>query len=225
MTNINAWPIKERPRERLKQSGVAALSDAELLAILLRTGLKGKDVLQLSRDILIETGGFRRLFSLSWDELKKVKGLGEVKIAQFLAVREIFSRQLREKILDKNAVQDPEAVLEYLSASMRDRKREVFKVLFLDKANHIIDARDLFEGTIDQTAVHPREVVKAALEIHATALILVHNHPSGKIEPSQEDRMLTGRLHSACAALGIRILDHLIVGDNQFFSFRENRLL
>lgn len=201
------------------------LSDAELLCILLGSGIQGKDALELSREILLQSNGFRRLFSMEWKKLKSIKGLGTAKIASLLAVKEITVRLLREKMIHKNAVHDPQSVIEYLYASLSDRKKEVFKVLFLDKGNRILDEADLFEGTVDQTAVHPREIVQAALDRHATSVILVHNHPSGRTEPSQEDRILTGRLQGACVPLGIRILDHLIIGDNQFYSFKEHRLL
>jgi DNA repair protein RadC len=227
MTNhsIKLWPKSERPQERLWQRGAVTLSDAELLAILLRNGIPGKDAVTLSREVLQRCGGLRGLLSVGQDNLQKVKGLGPAKIAMLLAVFEIAKRQLRENILDKHVLHDPEAVLEYLYASMRDLKKEIFKVIFLDKGNRILDDMDLFEGTIDQTAVHPREVIKAALERHATGIVLVHNHPSGRVQPSQEDRVLTVKLQTTCSAIGIQVLDHLIIGDNQFFSFRAERLL
>ena len=223
--SINHWPLTERPRERLLEKGAAHLSDAELLAVLLRNGVKGKDAVALARELLAKTGGLRNLLSAEEKELKKEKGLGAAKIASLIAAVEIVRRSLREEIIGKNVIRDPESVIAYLQASLRDRKREVFKVLFLNKANCIIDDLDLFEGTVDEAAIHPREVVKAALDRNATALILVHNHPSGRSEPSPEDREITRKLQAACSGVSIRILDHLIVGGSRHFSFREQGML
>lgn len=223
--SITNWPKRERPRERLLVEGAKALSDAELLAVLLRNGIKGKDAVVLGRELLAKHGGLRGFLSLEANALKGEKGLGQAKIAALLAVKEIARRSLREEIIGKNVVRDPESVIEYLHATMRDRKREVFKVLFLNKANRIIDEADIFEGTIDEATVHPRELVKAALDRHAAAIILVHNHPSGRTEPSPEDRTITAKLQSACLAVSIKVLDHVIVGDNSCFSFNERGLL
>ena len=223
--NIKCWPQIERPRERLARHGPQALSDAELLAILLRNGIKNKDAVSFGRELLTGYGGLRGLLSLDYPELQKVKGLGPAKIAALLAATEIARRRLREEIIGKNFVRDPESVLNFFYSSMRDRKREVFKVIFLDKSNRIVDEEDLFEGTVDEAAIHPREVVKAALERHATALILVHNHPSGRIEPSPEDKEITRKLATACASVSVKVLDHIIIGDNQYFSFNERGLI
>jgi DNA repair protein RadC len=179
----------------------------------------------MARELLVRYGGFRGLFSQDAAELQRVQGLGPAKAALLLAVTEIARRQLKEEILGKNFVHDPQSVLDYLYSCLRDRQRELFKVLFLNKANRIIAEKDLFEGTVDETAVHPREVVKAGLAYQATSLILVHNHPSGRIHPSQEDREITKRLEQACGSVSIKILDHIIIGDNQYFSFREHHLL
>lgn len=223
---ITLWPENERPRERILKQGKESLSDAELLALLLRSGIYGKGVMELSRDLLSSLGGFRGLLSSDVARLQSIRGLGPAKIAALLAIAEIIRRYLREDLIGKqHTVHDPESVMAYLYASMRDLKIEVFKVLFLDKANHIIDEVSLFHGTVDQTAVHPREVIKAALERHATSVILVHNHPSGRTQPSVEDRAMTSRLQTACAAVGIKVMDHLIIGNNQFFSFAEQRLI
>lgn len=215
----------ERPRERLLAEGAKVLSDAELLAVLLRNGIKGKGAVVLGRELLAKHGGLRGFLSLEPKALKGEKGLGQAKVATLLAANEITRRALRQEMIGKNVVRDPETVIQYLYATMRDRKKEVFKVLFLNKSNQIIDEADLFEGTVDEAAVHPRELVKAALDRHATAIILVHNHPSGRTEPSPQDRQITTKLQSACASLGIKILDHIIVGDNQYFSFNERGLL
>lgn len=222
---IKSWPETERPRERLIKNGVSSLSGAELLAILLRSGVRGKNAIQLARELISQFNGLRGLLSIEFDELKKVKGLGQAKITTLLAATEIARRQLKEELVGKNFVRDPQSVLDYLYSSLRDRKKEVFKAMFLNKANRIIGEQDLFEGTVDETAIHPREVVKAALDRHATSVILVHNHPSGRIEPSFEDKEITRKLQAACGAVAVKILDHIIVGDNQYFSFSEHGLL
>ena len=225
LSGIKSWPLTERPRERLLAEGADKLSTAELLAVLLRNGTRGKDAVTFSRELLAKFGGLRGFLSAEAKALKGEKGLGPAKIAALAAAGEIFRRALREEIIGKNAIRDPESVLNYLYASMRDRKKEVFKVLFLDKANRVIDEQNLFEGTVDEAAVHPREVVKAALDRHATGIILVHNHPSGRTEPSVEDRAITAKLQSACSSVGLKILDHLIVGDDPYFSFSERGLI
>ena len=224
-SGIKAWPESERPRERLTRFGASALSDADLLALLLRNGMKGKDAVMLGRELVGKFGSLRGILAAGPRELQAVKGLGSAKIASILAASEMAKRQLGQEIRGKSYARDPEAVVNYLTVSLRDLKREVFKVLFLDKGNRILDEKDLFHGTVDEAAVHPREVVRAALELHATALILVHNHPSGRIQPSPEDREITRRIQSACQTVGIKVLDHIIVGDNQFFSFNEHGLL
>jgi len=222
---IKGWPESERPRERMLRYGAEALSDAELVAILLGRGVRGKDAVSYARDIITQSEGLRGLFALSWNRLRQIKGLGSARIATLLASAEIAKRQLRESMIGQNVIRDPESVMNYLYASMRDKKREVFKILFLNKANGVIDEKDMFEGTVDETAIHPREVIQAALERHATSLILVHNHPSGRIRPSAEDREITSKLQTACHAVSIAILDHIIIGNNQYFSFKEHHLL
>jgi DNA repair protein RadC len=225
LKGIHAWPETERPRERLIRYGVESLADAELVAILLRNGIKGKDALELSRELIAHFGGLRGLTSAKWKELKSIKGLGVAKISTLIAAAEIARRGLREEIFHNKIVKDPESVADYLRSSLRDQKKEIFKVIFLNKGNEILDEQDLFKGTIDETLVHPREVLKAALERHATGIILVHNHPSGRIEPSREDIRMTERIKAACELVSIKVLDHLIVGDNQLFSFREKGLI
>jgi len=223
--SIKLWPVSEHPRERLLQNGVEALSDAELVAILLRNGLKGKDVLALSRELLSQYGGVRGLLALDHHELKKIKGLGEAKTATLLAATEIARRSLREKVIGADFIRDPESVITYLANTLRDKKKEIFKVLFLSPANRIIDEADLFHGTVDEAVIHVREVVKSALEHHASSVVLVHNHPSGRIEPSFEDREMTRKLSAALNTISIKVLDHIIIGDNQYFSFSERNLL
>ena len=222
---IRSWPKSERPRERMREQGISALSDAELVAILLRNGIRGKDVVTLSRELIAQFGGLRGLLSVGWKELHQIKGLGPAKISAFLAASEISKRQLKEEIIGKNVIRDPQSVIEYLYSVLRDKKKEIFKIFYLNKANRIIGEEDLFQGTVDEAVIHPREVVKSALDRHATGLLFVHNHPSGRIQPSREDCEITKKLQSACSTVSVKILDHIIVGDNQYFSFSEHNLL
>jgi DNA repair protein RadC len=223
--SIKEWPENERPREKLLGKGSEALSDAELLAVLFGHGVRGMDAVSFSRVLLSEAGGLRSLLNQPQDFSGKMKGMGQTKVAILCAVRELGLRHLREKITGQNFVRSPQAVADYLCAALRDRKREVFKVIFLDKSLRILGEKDLFIGTIDEAAVHPREIVKSALEFHASNLVLVHNHPSGKIEPSREDYEITQKIKAACQTVSIRILDHIIVGENQYFSFSERNAL
>lgn len=223
--NIRDWPEGERPREKLLAKGAEALSDAELLAVLFGHGIRGQDVVSFSRGLLLQFGGLRGLLTQSPPSFENVKGLGQAKTAMLSAVREIGLRQLREKVMGQNFIRSPQAVTDYLMAALRDQKREIFKVLFLDKGLRILGERDLFHGTIDEAAVHPREIVKAALEFHASNLVLVHNHPSGKVEPSREDYEITQKVKAACQTVSVRVLDHIIIGENQYFSFSERNSL
>ncbi len=219
---IRSWPVSERPRERLIAQGPGGLSDSELLAILLRNGTRDKDAIAFARQLISEYGGLRGLFSAGYPELKKIKGLGAAKIASIFSAMELAKRGLREELAGKDVVRDPQSVVDYLSADLRDRKKEIFKVLFLDRGNRIVAERDLFQGTVDQAMVHPREIVKAALELHASGVVLVHNHPSGRTEPSREDQEMTRKVQAALQTVSIRVLDHIIIGDNRHFSFREH---
>lgn len=223
--SIRDWPATERPREKLLARGAEALSDAELLAVLFGRGLRGQDVVSFSRDLLLQFGGLRGILNQSSHAFDSVKGFGVARTCMVLAVREIGIRQLREKMIGQNFVRSPQAVTDYLTAALRDQKREVFKVLFLDKGLRIMGERDLFHGTVDEAAVHPREIVKAALEFHASSLVLVHNHPSGKVEPSREDYEITQKIKAACQTVSVRVLDHIIIGENQYFSFSERNSL
>lgn len=222
---INQWPASLRPREKLLEEGPESVSDAELLAILLRSGNQGSDAVILARDMLIRFGGWRGLLGAGKEPLFEFKGLGPAKIATLLAAVEIGRRHLRAKVIGQVYLRDPESVMDYLGYDLRDRRREIFKVLFLDKSNRILAEKNLFEGTVDETAVHPREVIREAIRRHAVGVVLVHNHPSGRTEPSTEDRELTRRLQKICEGISVKVLDHLIIGENGFFSFRENGLL
>lgn len=223
--SLKNCPESERPRERLLAQGARALSDAELLAILFRTGFKGMDVLTLSRNLLAECGGFSKIFSMDTELLFKKKGLGSSKISLLRAIGEITRRQMFENLQKGDCVSEPAGVAAYLKMSLRSKDREVFKVLFLDKANRIKEDADLFTGTVDQAAVYPREIVRKALLLQAVAVILAHNHPSGRLEPSPEDIQVTSKIVSACQTVSVKVLDHIIVGGDGYFSFAEKGLL
>lgn len=223
--SLKNWPKSERPRERLLERGAQALSDSELLAILFRTGFKGTDVLTLSRNLLAECGSFSRLFSMDSELLFKKKGLGAAKITLLQAIGEISRRQMLETLQKGDCVSEPSGVAAYLKMSLRSKEREIFKVLFLDKANRIKEDIDLFTGTVDQAAVYPREIVRKALLLQATAVILAHNHPSGRLEPSPEDIQVTSKIVEACRTVSVKVMDHIIVGGDGYFSFAERGLL
>ena len=221
---IKAWPKSERPRELLLEKGPDFVSDAGLVAILLRTGIKGKDAVTLGRELLKHFGGLRGLLNANRRDLEKVKGLGDAKIAQLLAATDIVKRQLKEEIVGKTIINGPGDVLEYLSSSMANLREEVFKVIYLNSANVVLAAEALFKGTVDQSAVYPREIIKRAFELNATALIFVHNHPSGNLQPSKQDLSLNERLVKACRAVDLTPLDHIIIGPTGHISFNEKGL-
>jgi DNA repair protein RadC len=221
---IKNWPRSERPRELLLEKGPEYVSDAGLVAILLRTGMKGKDAVSLGRELLEQFGGIRGLLNANRSTLEGIKGLGTAKIAQLLAATEIAKRQLKEEIIGKAIINGPEDVLEYLSLSMSNLKEEVFKVIYLNSANVVLAAEDLFKGTVDQSAVYPREIIKKAFELNASGLIFVHNHPSGSLKPSKHDLSLNERLVKACHAVDLTPLDHLIIGSAGHISFKEKGL-
>jgi len=214
-------PSESMPREKLLSHGPQSLTDAELLAILLRTGTQGMNVLELADFLLREFGTLRSLFSSSKDHFCQHKGLGEAKYVQMQAALEITQRYLAETLKRGEALTSPQQTQLYLSCVLRDRQREAFYILFLDNQHRVIQDEILFEGTIDAASVYPREVVKRALHHNAAALILAHNHPSGIAEPSQADRRITNRLTDALALVDIRILDHFVVGDGEIVSFAE----
>jgi len=205
--------------------GIRSLSDAELLALVLRHGIPGKNVIIYAQELLSEHGGLRGLMNLEYQQLERIKGLGQARISTLLAINEIAKRQLREEIIGKNYVQDPESVMNYLYLSLRDKKREVVKIIFLNKANRIIKDYDIFQGTVDESVIHPREILRMALDVSATGLVVVHNHPSGRVQPSLADRSITRKIQQACLMFNVSLLDHLIIGDNQYFSFAVEGLL
>lgn len=223
--SIKDWPAEERPRERLLRFGAAALSDSELLAIFLRTGVKGMSAVDLSRMAIHHFGGLGALLHASQQEFCQCPGLGGAKFVQLQAVLEMARRHQNEQMVREDALTSPELVRSYLRARLRSAKREVFAVLFLDSQNRLIRYQEMFYGTIDSAAVYPREVVKAALDHHAAACILAHNHPSGLVEPSQADIHITDKIKRALDLVDIRLLDHFIVGDREPLSFAERGLI
>ncbi|OEF29503.1 RadC family protein [Vibrio rumoiensis] len=219
--SLKMLPEESRPREKLLARGAQSLSDAELLAIFLRTGLQGMNAIELADFLLREFGSLRSLLSSTQTEFCSHKGLGSAKFAQLQAVVEMTKRYLAETLKRGDALTSPEQTKHYLSSVLRDRHREAFYVLFLDNQHRVISDEVLFEGTIDAASVYPREVVKRAMHHNAAALILAHNHPSGVAEPSDADRRITRRLVDAMALVDIRILDHFVVGDGEVVSFAE----
>jgi DNA repair protein RadC len=222
---INDWPITERPREKLRAQGPSSLSDAELLAILLRTGVRGKTAVDIARDLLKRFGSLRALLETDCRSFCMLPGLGMAKYAQLHAALELSRRHLSEILQRGDALSCPDDTRRYLQAKLRDRPHEIFACLFLDNRHRVIAFEELFRGTIDGASVHPREIVKQALAHNAAALILAHNHPSGVAEPSHADQQLTHRLKDALALVDVRILDHLVVGDGEAVSFAERGLL
>ncbi|MBU0623209.1 MAG: DNA repair protein RadC [Gammaproteobacteria bacterium] len=222
---ITDWPEGERPRERLLQRGASALSDAELLAIFLRTGVVGKSAVDLARELLARFGSLTQLFAAAEKEFCTIHGMGRAKYVQLQAVVEMARRALQEEVRTGDALNSPRAVREYLQLLLRGRQQEVFVALFLDAQHRVIAAEELFQGTLTQTSVYPREVVKRALHYNAAALIFAHNHPSGVAEPSQSDEVLTGALKQALQLVDVRVLDHFIVAGTGCLSFAEKGLL
>ncbi|KZZ41751.1 hypothetical protein A3759_00805 [Thalassolituus sp. HI0120] len=218
---IRDWPEMERPREKLLTLGAQVLSDAELLAIFLRTGVKGKSAVDLARELLADFGSLRSLLTADLSTFCQSHGLGSAKFAQLQAVLEMAKRHLAEELERGDALTNPQLTQRYLLSQLRDRSHEVFACLFLDNQHRVIRYQELFHGTLDGAAVYPREVVKQALSVSAAAVILAHNHPSGVAEPSRSDRAITDRLTEALGFMDIRVLDHLVVGDGYCVSFAE----
>ncbi|AZV29760.1 hypothetical protein CT157_28235 [Pseudomonas syringae] len=219
--SIRDWPAAERPREKLLEQGSGSLSDAELLAIFLRTGVSGKSAVDLARHLLSQFGSLRALLEADLGAFSEQLGLGPAKFAQLQAVLEMGRRHLAERMRQKTALENPQVVRDYLKAMLRHEPHEVFGCLFLDSKHQVLTFEALFRGSIDNTAVHPREVVKRSLANNAAAVILCHNHPSGNSDPSQADRLLTKRLQKALELIDVRVLDHFIVGDGEPLSMAE----
>ena len=222
---IADWPVDDRPREKLLAKGADALSDAELLAIFLRTGVSGKSAVELARELLARCGSLSALCAAGERDLCEVAGMGRAKYAQLQAVLEMARRALKEKITNGSALSSPAAVREYLRLRLQALPHEVFAALFLDAQNRVIGIEELFRGTLTQTSVYPREVVKRALHHNAGAVIFAHNHPSGVAEPSHADETLTQALKQALALIDVRVLDHFIVAGSGVLSFAERGLL
>jgi DNA repair protein RadC len=218
---ITDWPEDERPRERLLAQGAAALTDAELLAIFLRTGIAGKSAVDLARDLLSSFGGLRPLLKADLATFCSAKGLGQAKYTQLQAVLELARRHLAEELPTRNLLDHPQKVRQYLLSRLREEPQEVFLVFFLDTQLGLIGSEVLARGTLDAAQVYPREVVKAAIKAGASAVLLAHNHPSGKPEPSAADRLLTDKLKAALATIDVRTLDHFVVGEGIVLSFAE----
>jgi DNA repair protein RadC len=221
---ITDWPADERPREKLLLRGPGALTDAELLAIFIRTGVAGKTAVDLARELLERYGGLRDLLSADRKSFCASAGLGETKYALLQAVLEMGRRHLYETVKRGDVLTSPEATRGYLIVRLRDIPYEVFTCLFLDNRHRVIAYEELFRGTLDGASVHPREVIKRALHHNAAAVILAHNHPSGVAEPSQADERITQRLKEALALVDIRVLDHMVIGD-EVVSFAERGLI
>ncbi len=227
-------PVDARPREKLLARGPAALSDVELLALLLRTGIQGKGVLQMAEELLRLGGdgqsgpgfdGIAGLLHATADDLKRVKGLGPAKRAEIVAVLELARRALAQRLQERTVLDAPQAVKDYLQLHLGQRSHEVFAVLFLDAQNKLLALEELFRGTLTQTSVYPREVVLRALHHQAAAVVLAHNHPSGTVQPSRADEMLTQTLKAALALVDVRVLDHIIVAPGQALSMAEQGLM
>ncbi|MCS4503013.1 DNA repair protein RadC [Arhodomonas aquaeolei] len=222
---ITDWPAAERPREKLLARGAGALSDAELLAIFLRTGRQGRTAVDVAREMLAAFDGLRGLMEADQDRFAAHPGMGPAKFAQLQAVLEMARRHLHERLVRGDALTSPGDTRLFLTARLRHQSAEVFAALFLDNRHRVIAFEELFRGTIDAAQVHPREVVRRALAHNAAAVIVAHNHPSGVAEPSGADEQITRRLRDALALVDVRVLDHFVVGDGEVVSFAERGLL
>ncbi|OOO01934.1 MAG: hypothetical protein USCGTAYLOR_01858 [Chromatiales bacterium USCg_Taylor] len=222
---INDWPPAERPREKLLAKGPRSLSDAEIIAIFLRTGVRGKTAVDLAREMIAGFGGLRALVDATHAEFCRTRGGGTAKYVQIQAALELGRRYLEEKLNRGDALCNPEDTRRYLNASMRNLPHEVFACLFLDTRHRIICFEELFRETLDAASVYPREVVKRALLHNAAAVILAHNHPSGIAEPSSADKALTERLRGALELIDIRVLDHFVIGEGEIVSMAERGLI
>ena len=219
---ISDWRPEERPRERLLARGPGALTDAELVAILLRTGIRNKTAVDLAGELLSRFGGVAKMLEA---DLRGIKGLGPAKTAQLAAALELLRRSLDEKSKERSALTSPGAVRDYLRLTLGQREHEVFVCIWLDAQHKVMGFEELFEGTLTQTSVYPREIVKTALARNAAAVIFAHNHPSGVAQPSQSDELLTRNLKEALALVEVKVLDHFIIAGRQALSFAERGLL
>jgi len=223
--SIREWPLTERPREKLLERGAQALSDAELLALLLGAGTRGRDAVGLARALISDFGSLRNLLNAEGPRALARRGVGPARYAVMQAALELTRRHFREALRLGPALAAPEVTRTFLLAQLRDRPYEVFCCLFLDNRHRLIAFEELFRGTIDRAGVHPREVLRQTLLHNAAAVIFAHNHPSGVLEPSQADELITRRLREALSLMDVRVLDHFIIGDGQCYSFCEHGLL
>ena len=222
---VKDWPDEERPRERLVKYGVDSLTDAELLGIILVKGYQGKTSVEAAKDLLSETKSLRKLDSLSYPEMSAFKGIGLAKFTQIKAALEIGKRLLKETNSPKKKIHNALDLVSYYGPCMRDLKKEKFKVVMLDVKNKIIKDKDISVGSLTESIVHPREVLKEIIKESAASVIFLHNHPSGESNPSKNDIDITERLMSACELVGVKVLDHLILGEDDYFSFAQEGLL
>jgi DNA repair protein RadC len=223
--SIRHWPGTERPREKLLERGAHALSDAELLALLLGSGVKGRSAVELARELIADFGSLRNLLSADGPRCLKRTGVGPARYAIMQAAVELTRRHFREALRLGPELTAPDATRTFLLAQLRDRPYEVFCCLYLDNRHRLIAFEELFRGTIDRAGVHPREVLRQTLLHNAAAVIFAHNHPSGVLEPSQADELITRRLKEALGLIDVRVLDHFIIGDGHCFSFSEHGLI
>ncbi|MBY0499742.1 MAG: DNA repair protein RadC [Nitrosomonas sp.] len=222
---ITNWPVSERPREKLLQKGASTLSDTELLAIFLRTGISGKSAVDLARELLLHFGSLTNVFAASQSNFCQLPGMGMAKYAQLQAILEMARRALGEELKCGNAMNSPRLVRDFLRLSLANKQHEVFIGIFLDAKNHAIATEELFSGTLTQASVYPREIIKRALYHNAAAVIFAHNHPSGIAEPSHADKVLTQSLKQALSLVDVQVLDHFIVGNGTALSFSEHDLI
>jgi DNA repair protein RadC len=222
---ITDWPVAERPREKLIELGAQALSDAELLAIFLRVGVVGKSAVDLARDLLTQFGSLNGIFAATEHALSQVHGIGSSKYVQLQAIFEMSRRALNEQLQQGDVLASPQAVREYLVLKLGAYTKEVFLVLFLDTQNRLLATEEMFSGSLTETSVYPREIVKRVLHHNAGAVIFAHNHPTGNVNQSQADELLTKQLQQALALIDVKVLDHFIVAGNQTLSFSQKGLL
>lgn len=215
---------EQMPREKLLAQGAETLTDEELLAIFLRTGIKGTPVLKLADNVLRHFGSLRELLTVNLADFCQVKGLGKTQYIQLQATKEMTKRHLAQQMRVNDTINDPELAVMYFQTMLEDDEREIFMVLFLDNQHRLLQQEKLFFGTVNQTSVYPREVIKAALKYNAAAILIAHNHPSGSCVPSEADRYMTRRIEMACDLVDIRLVDHIIIGKGEYFSFEEEKI-
>lgn len=223
--SITDWPAKERPREKLLSHGASVLSDAELLALFVRTGVRGKTALDISRELLLQFGGLRYIVAASLEQFTKSLGLGLAKYVQIQAAKELATRCLQENLEQRNTFENPQDVYEYLTHKLQSYPYEVFSCLFLDNAHRFIHFKELFHGSINEAAVYPRELIRQVYQHNAAAVILAHNHPSGITKPSEADKRITQEIKTILTAIDVRLLDHIIIGEGRMTSFASQGLL